>query len=101
MNTRLLSMALILVATLGVVSWLKGGGIGTVSGASPLCYPLGTLALLGLGAWGLMRLLSQRRADESDGTKDMGDEETAETPLEQDDSDESDGFSDSDTDEDA
>jgi hypothetical protein len=101
MNRRLFSIALILVATLGVVSWLKAGSAGPVSGSATLCYPLGTLALLVLGTWGLMRLFSQRKADESDGTKDMGDEETAETPMEQDDSDESDGFGGSDADEDA
>jgi len=96
-----LSIVLILVATLGAVSWLKPGNAGSVFGSAELCYPLGTVALLVLGAWGLVRLFSQRRANESDGTKDMGDEEPAEAPLEQDDSDESDGCGGTDADEDA
>ena len=97
MNKRLFSIALILAATLGAVSWLKGGGTGTVSGSSPLCYPLGTLALLGLGAWGLVRLFSRHREGESDAS----DEDAAETFADSDDSEESDEDGGTDADEDA
>jgi hypothetical protein len=100
MNRRLFSIVLILAVTLGAVSWLKAGNAQPIASGS-VCYPLGTLALLALGVWGLMRLFCQRRADESDGTKSVSEEVIAETPLEQDDSDESDGFGGSDADEDA
>ena len=75
-NARLVSIALILVATLGAVSWFKGSGAGFVFGPSPLCYPLGTLALLGLGVWGLVPpFFSPDSADESGGASNVTNED--------------------------
>ena len=72
MNRRLISIALVLLVTLLCLSWLKPGGRPASSTVAP-AYPLGTVALLVLGMWGLVRLFVRPRDDSTEQNADRDD----------------------------
>ena len=73
MNKRLISIALALLATLAVLSWL-GPNSRPATGTAAPAFPLGTIALVVLGVWGVIRLFARPRDDSTEHNADRVDD---------------------------